>query len=83
VSTFTLIEFVLVALDGVASILLSLGKNSGAFWFSGIFLTYMLALTSLFMNCSSALNKIMMFALRFSYILCFLFEFYIGCMWVL
>jgi hypothetical protein len=83
VATFTLFAFVLVSLAGVASIFLGLGKNSGACWFSGILLTGMLALTSPFMNCSSAPNKIMMLALRFSYRLCFLSKVYNGCMWVL
>ena len=67
-----LFALVLVDLAGAASVLLGLGKNSGACWFYGILLTSMLALTSPFMNCSSAPNKIMMLALRFDYRLCFL-----------
>jgi hypothetical protein len=78
VATFTLFAFVLVALAGVASVLLSLGKNSGACWFSGILLTGMLALTSPFMKCSFAPNKIMMLALRFAYKLCLFSEVYNG-----
>jgi hypothetical protein len=73
---------VLVTLAGVASVLLGLGENSGACWFSGILLTGMFALTSPFMNCSSAPNKIMMLALRFAYRLCLLSEVYNGCIWV-
>jgi hypothetical protein len=57
---------VLVSLAGVASIFLGLGKNSYAYWFSGILHTGMMALTSPFMKYSSAQNKIMRLALRFT-----------------
>jgi hypothetical protein len=58
---------VLVALVGVASILIDLGKNSRACWFSCILHIGMMDLTSPFMKYISAHNKITMLALRFSY----------------
>jgi hypothetical protein len=64
----------LVALVGVASIFLGLGKNSCACGFPSIIHIGMMALTSPFMKYSSAHNKIMMLDLIFSYKMCLLSE---------
>ena len=59
-----LVRIWLISLAGVASVLLSLGKNSGACWFSGILLIGMLALISPFIYYNFAPNKIVMLGLR-------------------